>query len=182
MNNNHRSTFLRIILILIISIISNDLSAQGPTNGTQPPSNFWRNVQFGGGIGLGFGSGYTNVFVAPSAIYTVNPIVAVGLGIQFGYESQKNYYSSFLYGGSVIGLVNPIPQIQLSAELEETNSITDYHNFGGNSSDNYWNTALYLGAGYRTGNVTVGVRYDVLNNDNYNYVSSGFMPFVRVYF
>jgi hypothetical protein len=182
MNNNHRSTFLRTILILIISIISTNLSAQGPTNATRPPSNFWRNVQFGGGLGLGFGSGYTNVLVAPSAIYTVNPIVAVGLGIQFGYESQKNYYNSFLYGGSVIGLVNPIPQIQLSAELEETNSITDYQNYGGNSSYNYWNTALYLGAGYRTGNVTVGVRYDVLNNDNYNNVSSGFMPFVRVYF
>lgn len=171
------------ILVVITFFFSFGLFAQGPTNAPKPPNNFWRNVQFGGGIGLGFGSGYTNVFVAPSAIYALNPIVAVGLGLQFGYESQKNYYTSFLYGASVIGLVNPIPQIQLSVELEEINSITDYQNYGGNISDNYWNTALYLGAGYRTGNVTIGVRYDVLNDGNYdNYVSAGFMPFIRVYF
>jgi len=49
-------------------------------------------------------------------------------------------------------------------------------------SDNYWNTALYLGAGYRTGNVTIGGRYDVLYNAQTSLYGSGFMPFVRVYF
>ncbi|WP_433834734.1 hypothetical protein [Flavobacterium anhuiense] len=147
-------------------------------------SHFWDKVQFGGGLGLGFGSGYTNISVMPSAIYNVNEIVAVGAGLQFGYLYQKNYYESFVWGGSLIGLVNPIPEIQLSAELEQVRVDTDYEEnyYHPGFSDSYWNTALYLGAGYRTKNVTIGVRYDVLYDPNKSLYGSGFMPFVRVYF
>jgi len=147
-------------------------------------NNFWDKVQFGGGLGLGFGSGYTDISVMPSAIYNVNEIVAVGVGLQFGYLNSKNYYESFVYGGSVLTFVNPIPEIQLSAELEQVRVNTDYDaNFNRPAySDNFWNTALYLGAGYRTGNVTIGARYDVLYDPNRSLYGSGFMPFVRVYF
>ncbi|HSN47479.1 MAG TPA: hypothetical protein VLR29_01845, partial [Flavobacterium sp.] len=97
-----------------------------------------------------------------------------------GYVSSKNNYSSTIYGASLIGLLNPVPQVQLSVELEELKVSTDY--YGANVSDSFWNTALYLGAGYRTGNITVGIRYDVLFDDNKSYYSDAFMPFVRVYF
>lgn len=147
-------------------------------------NNFWDKVQFGGGLGLGFGSGYTDISVMPSAIYNVNEIVAVGAGLQFGYLNSKNYYESYVYGGSLITLINPIPEIQLSAELEQVRVDTKYEaNVNRPAfSDSYWNTALYLGAGYRTGNVTIGARYDVLYNPNKSLYGSGFMPFVRVYF
>ncbi|OIV42659.1 hypothetical protein [Flavobacterium johnsoniae] len=147
-------------------------------------NNFWDKVQFGGGLGVGIGSGYTDISVMPSAIYNVNEIVAVGVGLQFGYLSSKDYYDSFVYGGSLIALVNPIPEIQLSAELEQVRVNTDYDgtNYRPAYSDNFWNTALYLGAGYRTGNVTIGARYDVLFNEETSLYGSGFMPFVRVYF
>lgn len=146
--------------------------------------NFWEKVQFGGGLGLGFGSGYTDISVMPSAIYNVNQIVAVGVGLQFGYLNSRNYYESYVYGGSLITLVNPIPEIQLSAELEQVRVNTDYDARNGfpQYSDNFWNTALYLGAGYRTGNVTIGARYDVLYDPDRSLYGSGFMPFVRVYF
>lgn len=147
-------------------------------------SHFWDKVQFGGGLGLGFGSGYTDISVMPSAIYNVNEIVAVGVGLQFGYLNSRNYYESYVYGGSLITLVNPIPEIQLSAELEQVRVNTDYDSRNGfpSYSDNFWNTALYLGAGYRTGNVTIGARYDVLYDPERSLYGSGFMPFVRVYF
>ena len=120
----------------------------------------------------------------PSAIYNINEVVAMGVGLQFGYLYQKNYYESFVYGGSFITLVNPIPQLQLSAELEQVRVDTDYEEnyYHPGYSDAYWNTALYLGAGYRTGNVTIGARYDVLYDPNKSLYGSGFMPFVRVYF
>jgi hypothetical protein len=41
--------------------------------------NFWQNVQFGGGVGLGFGSNYTDISLAPSAIYNFNEYIALGL-------------------------------------------------------------------------------------------------------
>lgn len=185
MRKIHLSVVFKSFFVIIVSLFSNFIMAQDDNNNvidnTKP---FWGKVQFGGGLGLGIGSGYTDISVMPSAIYNVNEIVAVGMGLQFGYLSSKNYYNSYVYGGSVITLVNPIPEIQLSAELEQVRVNTDYkaNNSRPSFSDNYWNTALFLGAGYRTGNVTIGARYDVLFDDERSLYGSAFMPFVRVYF
>jgi len=153
--------------------------AQKPSSTTNPTGNFWKNVQFGGGLGLNFSSGYTDVFLEPSAIYNLNPIVALGAGLNLNYVSSKNYYSSVVYGISTTILVNPIPEIQLSVVLNE--SRVNYQEKGfGNYSEDYWDTGLILGAGYRTGNVTIGIGYNVLQNDRYD--SDPFVPFVRAYF
>ena len=146
----------------------------------QPEKKLWRNVQFGGGLGLGFGSGYTDISIAPSAIYNLNEYAALGLGLQYKYLKQKNYYASHFYGGSIIGLLNPIRQIQLSAELEQLRVNVNLVGSNSNSQD-YWNTALFVGAGYRSGNATIGARYNILDDKNSIY-GSAFMPFVRVYF
>jgi hypothetical protein len=149
----------------------------------QPKNDFWQNVQFGGGFGLSVGSGFTNVSVAPSAIYKFNDIFAAGVGLQGSYievDDRDVNYISYIYGGSLIGLVNPIEKIQLSAELEQLRVNQEFPDFNG--KNNFWNTALYLGAGYYTGNVTIGVRYNVLFNKNDLVYSEAFMPFVRVYF
>jgi hypothetical protein len=144
-------------------------------------SEFWSRVQFGGGLGLAFGNNSTNILVSPSAIYNFNYKVALGAGLQYSYINQRDFYTSHLYGGSIIGLVNPIPEIQLSAELEELRVNTDFNN-PSFTNDNYWNTALFLGAGYRTNNATIGIRYNILHNDNNNIYTTAFMPFIRVYF
>jgi len=180
MKKNQHLSILRPFYILALLFSFHHLSAQQQTTTSSPQNNFWNNVQFGGGLGVSFGSGYTDITVSPSAIYNINSIVAVGTALQFGYVSAKNDYTSTLYGASLIGLINPIPEIQLSVELEEINVNTDYKYYG--YSDSFWNTALYVGAGYRTGNVTVGARFDVLFDENNGYYSDAFMPFVRVYF
>jgi len=182
MKNYTLKTVMKSFLIAIALFSPIILLAQGPSNAPKQQNDFWKHVQFGGGLGLSFGSGYTDITVSPSAIYNINSIVAVGTSLQFGYVSSKNYYTSTMYGASLIGLVSPIPQIQLSAELEEVNVDTKYKYVDGNISDNFWNTALYLGAGYRSGNVVIGARFDVLFNENKGYYSDAFMPFVRAYF
>ncbi|MEZ4853283.1 hypothetical protein [Flavobacterium sp.] len=145
-------------------------------------SKFLDKVQFGGGLGLNFGNNSTNITVAPSAIYNFNQYVSAGLGVQYSYVKQKDFYDSHIYGGSLIALFNPIREIQLSTELEQLRVNNSYDvNFGG-GSDNFWNTALFLGAGYRTNNVTIGARYNVLYKDGDNVYGNAFMPFVRVYF
>ncbi|WP_016989972.1 hypothetical protein [Flavobacterium sp. ACAM 123] len=167
-------------MIVFITLISNALLAQQQTITSKSSGNFWKNVQFGGGIGLGFGSDYTDISLAPSTIYNFNEQVALGIGAQYTYLKQKNYYASHLYGGSIIGLFNPIRIIQLSAELEELRVNMNLDGTTGNSQ-NYWNSGLFLGVGYRSGNATIGARYNVFNDDN-NIYGSPFMPFVRVYF
>nr|WP_315179330.1 hypothetical protein [uncultured Flavobacterium sp.] len=168
------------LMVIIILFFSSCLFAQQNTSSTKTQNEFWRNVQFGGGIGLGFGSGYTDISLAPSAIYNFNDYVALGVGLQYKYLKQRDYYASHLYGGSVIGLFNPIQEIQLSAELEQLRVNVNLDGSNSNSQD-YWNTGLFIGAGYRSGNTTIGARYNVLTDKN-NIYGSAFMPFIRVYF
>jgi long-subunit fatty acid transport protein len=180
MRKNPLLTVLKSTFIAVTIFFSCSLFAQQRTSFTKTPNQFWRNVQFGGGIGLGFGSGYTDISLAPSAIYNFNEYVALGLGVQYTYAKQKNFYTSNLYGASIIGLFSPIKEIQLSAEFEQLRVNVKMNGYNGISRD-YWNTGLFLGAGYKTGNVTIGGRYNVLD-DNTNIYGSAFMPFVRVYF
>ncbi len=145
----------------------------------QNQSGLSERVHFGGSLGLSIGSGFTNIVVAPSVIYDVNQYFSAGAGLQGSYVNWQNNFESFIYGASIIGLVNPIEQVQLSAELEQLRVNTTYED---NFKDNFWNTALFLGVGYRTNNVTVGVRYNVLFKERNNVYNEAFMPFIRVYF
>ena len=176
------SPLLKSILIVITMFLSENVIAQYQQM-PQSRSPFWEKVQIGGGLGLSFGSGYTDISIAPSAIYNVNPYLAVGLGLQGSYVSSKGYYDSAIYGASILTFINPIPQIQLSINLNESRVNNNYETVGGgNYSEDFWNTALFLGAGYRTGNVTVGLTYNVLFDEDDNVYGDAVMPFVRAYF
>lgn len=152
-------------------------------NAQDSQDSFWNNVRFGGGLGLSFGNGFFSGTIAPSAIYEFNNQFAAGIGLNATYAKRKDWYKSTILGASVITLFNPIEALQLSAEFEElkVNRYFD-ENFVANADDNYWYPALYLGAGYRTGNVTIGIRYDVLYDEDKSIFADPWMPFFRVYF
>ena len=148
-------------------------------------TDFWDNVQFGGGLGVAFGSGYTDITVAPGAIYRFNDYIALGLGVQGTYVNQRDYFSSFMYGPSAIALFNPLPQLQLSAEVEQLRvnlSVDERLGEWEGYSRDFWNTGLFLGAGYNMENVTVGLRYNILFDEDELVYSDALMPFIRVYF
>ena len=80
-------------------------------------------------------------------------------------------------------MVNPIDYLQLSAEFEQLNVNRDYdQNFVGNQDTNYWYPALFLGAGFRSGNFAFGIRYDVLYDEDKSIYGDAWMPFARFYF
>ena len=143
--------------------------------------SFWDNVQFGGGFGLAISKEYTDITVAPSAIYNFSERFAFGAGLQYSNLKQKDYYSSNVYGGSLIGLFSPIEEVQLSLEVEESNVNNKYMELG-NLKKSFWNTGLYIGAGYRQENVTIGGKVNVLFDQDKDIYGSAFMPFVRVFF
>ena len=172
-------TFL--LTIVVLFSFKPEIFAQvTPENKTK--SDFWKHVQFGGGLGLGFGSGYTDIMVAPSAIYNFNQYVSAGLGVQYNYVKQRDLYKANMYGGSMIALFNPIEEIQISTELEQLRVNRTFNDSFGSDSQDFWNTALFVGAGYRNENVTIGIRYNVLHKDRDNIYAEAFMPFVRIYF
>jgi hypothetical protein len=180
MKKNRTSIVLAVFLTLSVLVCPQKMKSQNLNTQKSNSNPFWEKVQFGGGLGLGFSNGNTNISLSPTAIYNFNDYLSLGAGVQYSYVRQRNSFTSNLYGGSIIGLINPVEQIQLSAELEQLRVNVDYGSFNG--SENFWNTGLFLGAGFRNGNVTIGGRYNILFNKNDSVYGEAFMPFVRVFF
>jgi len=183
---------VKTLFIACILIVSGIASAQDSTL-AKPKNAFWERVRFGGGFGAAFGNDYSNFSLSPGAVYEVNKYVGIGVGLQASYvkvdgdydpfNNNINNYKSWIYGGSVIGLFNVIEEVQLSLELEQVRVNTEFSYPDQPSfKDNFWNTALFVGAGYRAENVTLGVRYNLLFDKDKSVYYEPFMPFVRVYF
>ncbi len=147
--------------------------------GQNAEENFWDNVRYGGGVNVGFGNNFTTIAISPSAIYDFNDNFSAGLSVSYLYSKNKiSNTNANVYGASVIALQNVLDSFQLSAEFEElyihiNNSITE---------NSYWNPALYLGAAYRTGGVSLGLRYDLLYKEDKSIYSSAVTPVFRIYF
>ena len=89
-------------------LFSSVLYSQSSGNVLGSSQNFWQNVQFGGGFGLNISSQFTEINLAPGAIYRFNPKAAAGIGLQGSFVSSEGDYSSSIYGLSAISLFNPI--------------------------------------------------------------------------
>ena len=163
------------ILVIILNITFSIAQISGTGN------DFWKKVRFGGGIGLGFTNNGFNGSISPSAIYQFNQEFAAGTSLSFNY-AKFNDDKFLAYGGSILSLYNPIPQLQFSTEYEQLRVNRTLINQTSNLKDNYWLPALFVGIGYSTYNVTFGVRYDVLYNERKSIYGNALMPFVRVYF
>lgn len=165
-------------VLLIICLLSFSLLFAQESN---QRSDFWKHVRFGGGIGLSTGSNVFSATLAPSAIYDFNTQFSLGVGLSGSYLSQKNFAKSTILGGSIIGLFNPIQEIQLSGEFEQNHVSRNFDN-PNFRDDSFWSPALFVGGGYRTRNVTIGVRYDLLYDDTKSIYANAWAPFVRIYF
>ena len=66
--------------VIVICMFYHVSNSQNITTNTSP---FWSNVQFGGGIGIGFANEFFSATVAPSAVYRINNYVATGVGLNF---------------------------------------------------------------------------------------------------
>lgn len=161
-------------LVLLCLVFFVKINAQ-----SQREPRFIDNVRFGGGIGLSLGNNFFSGTLAPIALYEVNPYVLTGVGLNMTYSSFADN-EILVYGGSLITIARPLPEIQLSAEFEQLRINRSFND--GMVEDNYWYPALFLGVGYTSGPVTVGVRYDVLYNENRSIYANAYMPFVRVLF
>lgn len=143
--------------------------------------NFWSRVRIGGNIGIGFTNDTFNGILAPSAVYDFNNQFSMGFGLNFGYTDSRNFTATN-YGASLITLYNPLPALQLSAEFEQMGVSRSFEIEGQDINDDYWYPALFIGAGYRIGYVSIGLRYDVLYDEDKSIYASAYAPFIRVFF
>ena len=174
---------LKKFVILSIAFFSIQSFAQNQNSTSKPSSYLWENLEFGGTFGLNMGSDFTNIIIAPSAIYPINDYFATGIGLQGSFVSSKEEYTSAIYGGSLIEIFNPVEAIQISLELEQLRVNRSIVTDGGdNIKDNFWNTGLLLGAGYRFDKVTIGFRYNLLYKQTDFVYNTAMTPFIRIYF
>lgn len=143
--------------------------------------NFWEKVLYGGGIGIDFFNGNINAAISPSAIYPVSDEFAAGVSLNVNY-AKFNDAKFLAYGVSLLSLYNPIPQVQLSAELEQLRVNRTFGAGINRVEDNYWSPALFMGLGYTASNVTVGLRYNILFDENDSIYGDALIPFVRFFF
>lgn len=167
------------LFLFIFLMLSNIKSLEGQT--LPQEESFFSNVRFGGSLGLSFSDGFFNGSLAPKAVYDFNRYTSTGVGLLGSYTDAGNY-TALTLGGSVIGMFRPVRFLQLSAEFEELHVNKKLELDGGNLEESYWYPALFLGAGYSTGPVTVGIRYDVLYDDKKSIYGNALMPFVSIYF
>ena len=163
------------ILILGVCFLTGSLTcfSQNPTQ----KSRFWDNVRFGGGIGAGFNNARYNASIAPSAIYQVTNNFAAGVTTNFIFsKAGDNRFSA--YGGGVIALYNPVNFLQLSSEFEQLRVNQSFQTL----ENNFWSPALFLGVGYTNRFSTIGIRYNVLQNNENSIYLNAWVPFVRFYF
>jgi hypothetical protein len=146
---------------------------------TQQAPTFWEKLEWGGSGGVSFGSGFSNVLLAPAAIYPVNSLFSTGLGLTGSYVYQRDFATSFVYGASWLTFLHPLEEVQFSLELEQLRIDL---NPNINARQTYWNTALFVGFGYRQDNFVMGLRYNVLHRPQDGFYSEAWTPFIRAFF
>ena len=143
-------------------------------------ASFGDRIHFGGGFNIGLGSGYSTIAVSPSVIYDVTPLFSAGINATYLYSKNKSSnQETNVFGGGLIALVNPIEGLQFSGEYERLKIKRSFLNI---FSDAYWNDALYVGAAYRQGNISIGLRYDLMYDKVTSIYPSALSPIFRIYF
>ncbi|WP_157961142.1 alpha-ketoglutarate decarboxylase [Lutibacter citreus] len=168
-----------LLLLGLLIFINFNLSSQ--ITGLNTPS-LLDNVRFGGGFNVGFGNSYSTFSISPTALYDFSNEFSAGLSFTYVYVKNKSNEQSTtnMLGGSLLAFYKPFYNLQFSSEYENLNINSKY---AFKNKTNRWQPALYFGAEYVTGNFAMGLRYDVLFNEEENLIySSALNPVFRYYF
>ncbi|MFK5958342.1 MAG: alpha-ketoglutarate decarboxylase [Lutibacter sp.] len=171
-----------IILLSLIIFVNTNLFGQ---NSDLEQHRFIDDVRFGGGINIGMGNAYSSFSISPSAIYDFSNVFSAGLGARYVYVKNKSTVSSTtnIYGGSILAFYKPINNMLFSTEFEQLKIDQKYAFVNNINNSDLWQPALYIGAEYVTGNISMGLRYDVLFDKTTNVIySSALSPVFRIYF
>ena len=116
-------------------------------------------LKFGCGFGLNFVGG-TNISVSPNLTHTISDKIAVGGGLQGSYAAIKNLQNTTTFGANVLGRYNPVKKITTLLEFSELRVSTKKDSPTEKSTYNYWDSALFVGAGYNvTSKISFGAKY-----------------------
>tara|TARA_R100000935_G_C2807792_1_gene153544 strand:+ start:190 stop:744 length:555 start_codon:yes stop_codon:yes gene_type:complete len=178
---NLKTAFIIVFLLLSFSTFSqvkNDTIRT--TNIDSTNIKVEKKLRFGTGFGLNFVGG-TNIGFSPNLTYNFNKNLALGFGVQFNYNSIKEVQSTTSYGANSIFEYKPLLTIMTMLEfaLLRVESKSDIDN----SKRNFWDAALFIGAGYFiTKKISLGAKYNVLYDEDESIYASPIIPFINIGF
>ncbi|MBW2937817.1 alpha-ketoglutarate decarboxylase [Aureisphaera sp. CAU 1614] len=180
MKNKFIFTILFTTIILIYSEgVQSQTTEIKVIDSTSAKPNKWK---FGVGFGLSFIGG-TNISLAPNITYQANEKISFGGGVQGSYTALKDIQNTTTIGGNVIFQYTPIKMLTALLEFAELNVSTETETPTGKMKNNYWDAALFLGAGMNvTEKITIGAKYNVLYNEDESVYTSPILPFVNISF
>lgn len=173
----------RVIIVLSLFIFCQSALSQTTQIGViDSTAQKQKRLKFGVGFGLNFVGG-TNISLAPNLTYKLSEKVSIGGGIQGSYSALKDIQSTTTFGANVITQYSPIRQITTLLEFAELNVSTKTDTPTGKISNNYWDSALFLGAGYNiTEKISLGAKYNLLYKEDESVYTSAIIPFVNITF
>ncbi len=139
-------------------------------------------LKFGCGFGLSFVGG-TNIGLSPHLIYAVSNKISLGAGLQGNYTSIKDLQRTTTYGANVIGQYSPIERLTTLLEFAQLKVNTTTENAAGDIKEDYWDSALFVGAGLNiTPKISLGAKYNLLYDKDESVYTSPIIPFVNITF
>ncbi len=174
---------LKLFFALTVFLGSGQLLAQTEdtiaTDSTSITEKKWR---FGCGFGLNFVGG-TNISISPNLTYSVSEKVSFGIGAQYSYVSLKDLRNTSTIGGNLGTLYRPSKKIVTLLELAQLYVTTKNETPEGEVKDTFWDTALFVGAGFFiTNKIVVGAKYNLLYDEDESVYTSPVIPFVNITF
>ena len=137
-------------------------------------------VRMYGGFGLGISNNGFYMDVQPGLLFRIRPGFYMGANLQLTYQSYRNFGNRahfFVYGADALAMYLPWRFLELSIDYQ----YLFVRRKVGSAISRWEVPAFYLGAGYRTQNVAIGVRYDILYNPSRSIYPSAFTPYIRIY-
>jgi len=178
-----KTPILKLALIIGTLLISPTLHSQ-VTEVTIPDSTAVaeKPLKFGCGFGLSFVGG-TNIGLSPHLIYDVSNKISLGAGLQGNYTSIKDLQKTITYGANAIGQYNPIPSLTTLLEFVQLKANTTTEAVTGDIETDYWDSALFVGAGLNlTPKISLGAKYNLLYDSDESVYTSPIIPFVNITF
>lgn len=141
-----------------------------------------KRLKFGCGFGLNFVGG-TNIGVSPNLIYAVSNKISFGAGLQGNYTSIKDLQRTTTFGGNAIFQYNPIQRLSTLLEFVQLKVNTTTEAVTGDVKQDYWDSALFVGAGLNiTDKIALGAKYNLLYDSDESVYTSPIIPFVNITF
>ncbi|WP_281540772.1 hypothetical protein [Maribacter aestuarii] len=178
-----KNTLLKLLLTISLAFMCYQSNAQTTTISVIDSTDAKEpGLKFGCGFGLSFLGG-TNISLSPNLVYEVSDKISLGGGIQGSYTAIKDLQKTTTIGFNVISFYNPTPKFTTLLEFAELNVNRTVEMVTGDVKDKFWESALFVGAGYNVSNkIAIGAKYNVLYKEDESVYTSPIIPFVNITF